>query len=225
MRFFGGDSDTDRELIKAYGTEERSANDAAWAKAMAISFMQYLWYGNVGLRMASAYDDVDGFDGFMKRMGTSSAQAIDGGGSTGSDGSSVFGLRFGPKWVHGIELAPGLEVRDLGELKSGAPVMRTRCDWTASFAIKNVRAVGWIYDLTVAAGLTNALMDTLVDSIPGGPDVIVMTKRSRSQLKTQCYGLGFVLAQTLDELGRPVPAWGNVPIITTEALVNTEAVP
>lgn len=221
LKIFGGDSDTDKVLVDAYGPTERVARDQMHAKAMAVNFIQYLLYGNSGAKTGNAYDDVDGFDGVLSVIDT--AQKVDGAGTTGSDGSTVFGFRFGPGFVQGLQTGVGLDVRNLGELET-KPAYRTRVDWTSGWALYNKAGIGIIYDLTVAAKCSPTEMDQLQDKIPGGPDIYVMSKRSRRQLKEEAYGTGVMLETTIDAMGRPVPAWGGAPIVISDAVVDDEAV-
>ena len=221
LRPFGGDSDTDKVLVDAYGNTERVARDQMHAKAMAVKFMEYFLYGNSGTKTGSAYDNVDGFDGVLAVI--EAAQKVDGSGTTGSDGSSVFGFRFGPGFIQGLQTAVGLSVRNLGELQT-KPAFRTRVDWTSGWAAYNKAAMGVIYDLTVAAKCSPAEMDQLQDKIPGGPDIYVMSKRSRRQLKEEAYTKGVMLENSIDAMGRPVPAWGGAPIVTSDAIIDDEAV-
>lgn len=222
LRIFGADSDTDRELVKAYGNGERVARDSMTAKAMAMTFVQYFLYGNSGSRTGNAYDDVKAFDGLETVC--ASGQKVDGGGSTGSDGSAIFAIRFGAGWLQGLQLAPGLEVRNLGELET-KPAFRTRADWTSGYALYNDTAIAWMYDLTVAAKPTAVKMDQLRDKIPGGPDIYLMSKRSRRDLQSEMLGSGVLLQTTLDAVGRAIPAYGDVPIVISEAIIDTESVP
>ena len=218
LKPFGADSDTDTVLVDAYGNAERVSRDSMHAKAQAVKFVQTMLYGNSpDSRAGTGFDDVKGFDGIQARL--TSGQTIDGGGSAGSGGSSVFAIRFGDGYCQGLQTPKGLDARDLGEQDS-APVYRTRIDWTAGFAIFHGTAVAWIKDLEATTHtLTEALMDQLVDLVGGRPTVICMSKRSRRQLKTDLAG---DFQQTLDQVGRPVPSWDGVPIIVDDCIIDTE---
>jgi hypothetical protein len=190
---------------------------------MAIHFAQWMIYGHVGARV-SGFTDVDGFDGIITRLVDPGAQVIDGGGTTGADGSSVIAIKFGDANTTALQTPAGLEVDNLGELQA-TPKYRTRIEQMAGLAIEHGKSVAWIKDLTVAATLTYGMMDQLVDAIDGDPTLIMMTKRSRRQLKASCLGAGIIMQSTLDQLGKPILAWDQIPIVTTEILLDTENVP
>jgi hypothetical protein len=221
LKPFGGDSDTDKVLVDAYGNTRRAINDRMYAKAMAVKYVKTMLYGNSpASRAGASYDDPLGFDGLQARC--TSGQTLDAGGSTGTDGSSVFAIRFGDGYCQGLQTPQGVDARDLGEIDA-KPVYRTRIDQTAGLAVYNGRAVAWIKDIRAATTvLTWQLMDQLVDLIDGEPTVIVMSKRSRQQLKASCLGAGVHLATILDQLGRPIRAWDTVPIIISDAIIDGE---
>lgn len=218
LKPFGADSDTDTVLVDAYGNAERVSRDTMHAKAQAVKFVQTMLYGNSpDSRAGTAFDDVKGFDGIQARL--TSGQIIDGGGTAGSGGSSVFAIKFGDGYCQGLQTPKGLNARDLGEQDS-KPVYRTRIDWTTGFAIYHGMAAAMIWNLEATVDvLTESLMDQLVDLIGGDPSVIVMSKRSRRQLKDDLSG---DFQQTLDQVGRPVPAWNGVPIIVDDCIIDTE---
>ena len=222
LKPFGGDSDTDKVLVDAYGNSRRATNDKMYAKAMGIKYVQTMLYGNSpGSRAGTTYDDVDGFDGIQARL--TSAQIVDAGGTTGTDGSSVFAIRFGDGWCEGLQTPQGVDARDLGEIDT-KPVYRTRIDQTAGLAIYHGRAVAAIMNIRAASSkLTWDLMDQLVDLISGEPTIIVMSKRSRRQLKESCLSAGVMMQTVLDQLGRPIKAWDTTPILVSEAIIDTEA--
>jgi len=220
LRPFGGDSDTDKLLVDAYGPQWRAEMDQMWLKAMAIRFIQAFVYGNLAAAGA-AYVDADGFDGLAQRI--TAGQMVDGTGTTGANGSSVFAIRFGPGYCKGLMTGGGIDQRDLGEQNS-APVYRTRTDAAMGLAIYNGTSVARIYDLTVAATCTYTLMDTLRDKISGTPTLYLMSKRSRRQLRTSAITAGVALGMTIDQLGNPIESYGGVPIVISDAIIDTEDV-
>ena len=224
LKPFGGDSDTDKVLVDAYGNSERSSRDGMFSKAMAQKFVQTMLYGNSpASRAGTTFDDPKGFDGIQARVTT--GQTLDAGGSSGSDGSSVFAVRFGDGFFQGLQTPVGLDSRDLGEIRSGGPLLRTRVDWTCGIGIFNGTSVAWIKDLTVTTNvLTTSLMDQLQDLITGAPSAYLMTKRSRRQLKTNALATGVALGITMDALGRPLDTWGGTPIYVSDAMIDTETV-
>lgn len=82
---------------------------------------------------------------------------------------------------------------------------------------------------TVSAGtngnaLTLTMLDELVDSVPNGPDVIVMrrgTIRAFRALLRATYGTDAVMQQ-LENFGRPMLTHNGIPVIMNEFLSGTE---
>jgi hypothetical protein len=82
---------------------------------------------------------------------------------------------------------------------------------------------------TVSAGtngnaLTLTMLDELVDSVPNGPDVIVMrrgTIRAFRALLRATYGTDAVMQQ-LENFGRPMLTHNGIPVIMNEFLAGTE---
>jgi len=83
---------------------------------------------------------------------------------------------------------------------------------------------------TVNAGtngnaLTLTMLDELVDSVPNGPDVIVMrrgTIRAFRALLRATYGTDAVMQQ-LENFGRPMLTHNGIPVIMNEFLASDEA--
>lgn len=83
---------------------------------------------------------------------------------------------------------------------------------------------------TVSAGangnaLTLTMLDELVDSVPNGPDVIVMrrgTIRAFRALLRATYGTDAVMQQ-LENFGRPMLTHNGIPVIMNEFLAADEA--
>lgn len=227
VRPFGGDSDTDTVLVDAYGMQERTSKDRMFAKAMAVKYIQTMFYSNSGVRNPS-YVDTKAFDGIEARI--TAAQTVDCLGTGASDGSSVFALRFGDGYVQGLQTPSGLAVKDIGEMDS-TPAYRTRIQHVAGLAIFHGRAVGWIKDIRAASQvLTVNFMNALRDKIVGTPDVYCMSRRSRNQLFEDSVKVGgstgsVALGMTIDQLGRPVESWGGVPIYVSDAVLDTETMP
>ena len=228
LKPFGGDSDTDLIFIDAYGEGIRGTYDSMFAKAMGIKYIQFLLYGNSPIvaasapdgRAGSAYDDVKGFDGLLKRIQT--AQTVDGAATGGTDGSSVFGLRFGEGMCQGLMTAKGISTRDLGELQA-KPAKRTRVDAMMGLAIFNGKSVAMVKDLAAATQvLTTVLMDQMSDKIQGKVTIYLMSKRSRYQLKVSAIASGVALSMTIDKLGEPVESWGGKPVVVSDAVIDTE---
>lgn len=219
LRPFGGDSDQDRVLVDAYGPQYRASMDSMFIKAMAIKFVQAFMYGNFALAGA-AYVDADGFDGLAQRI--TAGQTIDCLGTGGTDGSSVFAIRFGDTYCKGLMTGSGIDSRDLGEVQS-KPVYRTRTDATMGLAIYDGKSVARMKDIRAATQVvTCALMDQLRDKLVGDPTIFLMSKRSRRQLKVSALASGVALGMTIDQLGNPIEAYGGIPIVISGAVIDTE---
>lgn len=67
-------------------------------------------------------------------------------GSTSTDNSSIYCVRFGNMLTTGIQGLSGIDVRDLGEVQD-KPVFRTRLDWYLSLCIYNGRSVSRLYGI------------------------------------------------------------------------------
>jgi hypothetical protein len=226
LKVFGGESDCDVALVKAYGMAQRAKYDSMFTKAMAVKFVTQMLYGNspVGYtgtagRAGAAYDDAMGFDGLMARI--TAAQTVDALGTTSAVGSSVFALRFGDGYFTGLATPEMVDYHDFGMI-SASPVYRARIEMIATICIENGKSVAMIKDLTVACPLLYTMMDNVRDLIVGKPSVYIMSKRSLRQLKASCLGVTAALDVTLDKLGNPMESYGGVPIITSDAMIDTE---
>lgn len=225
LKPLGQDSDTDI-LIAQTKPLQRARNARATMKAMGIKWIQTILYGNSpSSRAGAAYNDVDGFDGLMKRLNDapSTPQIVNNGANSGADSSSVFAIRFGEDMFQGLMLgpAPFFNPRDMGELQT-KPVMRTRIDAAGSIAIFNGGAVGWLKNISVATDIDIDKLDQLIDLVVGRPDILLMTKRTRTQLRKKCRTLGLTLGKTLNEIGNVMETYGDIPIVTSDAMINTE---
>lgn len=219
---FGGDSPVDINEIRAHGNAWRAQEDMGYMLAMAEKFIQTFCYGNSPSgRAGAAFTDVDGFDGIQARV--TSTQTVDGGASSGTDGSSVFAIRFGDRYCQGLEMG-GLSIRDLGEqgLTDG-PVMLTRIDNTAGMAIFHGRSVAWGKNFSAATTtLTCLKMEEIRSKIIGRPTLYLMSDRSLLQLKQDALSNGYAVPTGFDRIGDPIDYWGPTPIITSEAIIDTE---
>jgi hypothetical protein len=227
LRPLGGDSDFDK-LIARTKPKQRARNDRAFGKSMAVKWVQTLLYGNSpAARAGAAYTDADGFDGIMKRLtdAPGAPMVVDNGASSGSDGSSVFAVRFGDNYLMGLMLgpSPGIEVTNLGELQA-KPVFRTRVEAAGAMAIHHGAACAWLKDITVGTAISVDKLDEAIDKVIGRPDALLMTKRTQTQLRKALRALGLTLGRDLNELGRPINTYGDIPITTSDAMLDTETV-
>jgi len=77
---------------------------------------------------------------------------------------------------------------------------------------------------TNGGALTLSMLDELVDSVPNGPDVLVMrrgTIRAYRQLLRATYGTDAVM-QMLENFGKPMLTHNGIPILMNEFLAGTE---
>lgn len=220
LKPFGGDSDTDKVLVDAYGNIARVPNDKAFASAMAVKYIETMLYGNSGDRTANAYDDVKGFDGIVARV--TDGQIVDAGGVAGSGGSTVFAIRFGDGFCSGLQTGKGVDARDLGEVDD-KPAHRSRIDHTAGMAIENGKSVAIIQNIEASGGavLTADMMDEMLDLLQGEASVIFMSKRSKRAVKADAKST-VSLAMTLDQLSKPILSWDGVPIFADDFVIDTE---
>jgi hypothetical protein len=77
---------------------------------------------------------------------------------------------------------------------------------------------------STGAALTTALMDQLIDLIPGGkPDLILMNKTVRRRLSAYLRTVGSYTTSR-DDWGNQWVMWQEVPILTSDWLVQTETI-
>lgn len=172
-------------------------------------------------------NDAKGFPGLAEVV--DSTMVLDAGGTTAATGSSVWAVKFGPQnvqWVWGrngaLELAPvRLEsIEDTDGNRFDAYIESILA--YPGLQVGNKYSVARIKDLTADSGkgLTDDLLAQLVDLFPtsvGEPDVIFMTRRSRSQWRNS--------RTATNTTGAPAPLPTNyegIPVLVTDAITNTE---
>lgn len=94
-----------------------------------------------GLPLLVAYEENDGVEPLQFN------EVASGGGAAVT--TSLFVVRLGDGYLSGIQNAAP-DVRDLGELQSGAPMLRTRVEWLHSWVIEHGRAVARLDSITDA---------------------------------------------------------------------------
>jgi hypothetical protein len=174
--------------------------------------------------------DANGFAGISSLLDDSDdSMVVNAGGSTADIASSVYAIKTG---VQDVALAWGM----------GGKLSESEIDYTQIFdgdgksfwgyaqdvsgyiglQLTNYNALGRICNLTTDSGkgLTDDLISDMLSEFPSNelPDMLVMSRRSLKQLQQ---------ARTATNIsGAPAPfpseAFG-VPIITTDSVVNTEA--
>ena len=159
-----------------------------------------------------------------------SSMIVDATGSTADTASSVWAVKWGLKnvtWVWGengmLELS---EVR-LGDITDGSSNRYTAYIQEImaypGLQVGHKYACGQIKNLTAQTGkgLTDALLGTLYSRFPIGmqPDCFLMSRRSNEQLRASRTATN----ATGTEAAIPTE-WNGVPIVTTDSILDTEAI-
>lgn len=165
-----------------------------------------------------------------------SSMDVDATGSTGSTGSSVWAVKFGPQFVQ-LVFGAGASF-DLGPFRDesisdaeGKKLPGEVADLTAWVGLQctNKYAVGRIRDLTADSGkgLTDTLLADLLAKFPVGivPDAIFMSRRSRTQLQKSrsvtLFGQG--TTRPSQSIIAPLPTeYDGIQIIATDSILDTE---
>lgn len=186
--------------------------------AAAMTICSQMYYGG----------DAKGFQGLSNFV--DSSLVIDATGSTPNGGSSVWAIKFG---IQDVSLVFGANGNlDLSDVRIGDAYDANERRYTAylqellswvGLSVLSKWSVGRIKNLTIQSGkgLTDNLLSQLLECFPTGhePDAFIMTRRSRGQLQRSRTATNATGA----EAPRPTEYEG-IPIITSESLVNTEAI-
>ncbi|HUS46149.1 MAG TPA: hypothetical protein VM219_09000 [Phycisphaerae bacterium] len=154
---------------------------------------------------------------------------VDAGGTTAATGSSVWGVRWGPKnvqWVWGLNGQLALaDVREESILDAGGTNKFTAYIQEIlarpGLQVASLLSIARIKKLTADSGktLTDDMIADLLSKFPAGlrPDVLLMNRRSLRQLQDS--------RTATNATGAPAPfpaeAFG-VPIAPTDAILSTE---
>jgi len=217
--------DVDKAVADASedGAEAYCADEAGEHMTAAIqSICKQFYYGTASGVAGAA----DGFQGLVDMV--DSSMVVDAGGTTADTASSVWGVRFGPKYTAFV-LGQGGAFEE-GEIQTLPVVVDSKRMWSYAqnimgwVGVQNVNkyAIGRIRDLTADSGkgLTDALIAELLEKFPVGvkPDYLFMNRRSLRQLQSS--------RTATNSTGTPAPfpqeAFG-VPIVQTDSIINTEA--
>jgi len=216
---FGTNCDIDKTIADNY-PGRRAKNVRLGIKSMAENAVFSFFYGN-SPRTPGRYQAVDGFDGIQARLNPAGTQVIDGGASSGTDGSSVFALRFAEDGVMGLWTKQHFDARDLGELQTTKVSYRTRIDGTMGFAIYHGLSAGMITNINPSNPLTCAQLDKLLTRVKGA-SIICMSDTRWLELKANAESKGITLGQGVDSIGEVFDRWGKVPIIRPTAMLDDE---
>lgn len=195
---------------------------AAQMQALFALLSANFYYGT-----NSTHGNAKGFPGLIDAY-DSANMYVDAGGTTASTGSSVWLVKFGAQhvqWVYGAggELKPS-EVREETLLDSSSKKFR---GYVQDMLVRPGLQVGSKYSVCrikkITADSGKTLTDTMIydalEKFPVGiePDVILMTKRSRAQLRAS--------RTATNQTGEPAPiptSVEGIPIAVTESIANTE---
>lgn len=215
------------EADKAVADADEDGPEAAMARegtGVLEASMQHLcsqfYYGSA--------NDAKGFPGLIAAY-DSTNMVVDAGGTTPDTGSSVWFVKFGPtdvQWVYGKD-----GTLDLSDVRvetiyddNSNPLTGYVQELLArpGLQVGSIRSLVRIKKLTKdpGKGLTDDLLADALELFEVGvvPDVILMTRRSRNQLKKS--------RQATSETGKPAPMpreYEGIPIEVTDAISNTES--
>jgi len=173
-------------------------------------------------------NDALGFPGFQAIV--DATMVVDATGTTPATGSSVWAVRFGNSDVQylwggdgGLDLSQ-VDIRDIRDPNDSNKVLEAYVQTLkghVGLRIGNAYGLGRIKNLTAETnkGLTDNLIATLLNKFKAGqvPDVLLMTRRSREQLR-QSRATDLIPAP-------PIPTESHgVKIEVTDALSDAEAI-
>jgi hypothetical protein len=177
-----------------------------------------------------------GFPGLVQFV--NSSMILDATGSTADTGSSVYFVKFGPQDVQmvmgrnaEIQLSE-FRVESLtdGDGKKGPGEVADLAAWVGLQAVSK-NSIVRIKNLTAQTGkgLTDALIATALELFPSGytPDVILMSRRSRAQLRTSRTVVlqGSGTTRPNQPTVAPTPTeYEGIPIVATDSIVNVEPI-
>lgn len=247
----------ENRIVETYILEARFEADKAVADAYIDGAQSYIaleaggilegemrgicsqfYYGN-GLASA-APNNASGFPGLLDSYDATN-MVIDAGGTTASTGSSVWLVKFGPKWVQwvwggggsALQFSPVRIESLIDPNDTGTPPTKKLDGYVHTLLaypglqIGSPNAAVRIKKLTADSGkgLTDALITQALAKFPTGiqPDVCLMTRRSLQQLQAS--------RTTYSPTGQPAPfptgivgiSGAEIPIAVTDAILNTES--
>jgi len=176
----------------------------------------------------ATYGDVKAFPGLLD-VYDSTNMVVDAGGTTAATASSVWAVKFGPRFVQWVYGANGqfeltdVETRPATDL-SGNEFTKYYQELYCypGLQVSSHLCVGRIKKLTADSGkgLTDALLGSLLSkfNLAFQPDAFFMSKRSREQLRAS--------RTTYNATGAEAPLpeeFQGIPIVATESIIDTEA--
>lgn len=162
---------------------------------------------------------------------------VNAGGNTANTASSVYAVKFGEQDVQllwgmdstlNINDTWGTQQVEDDEGKAFEAFVNNLTAWSG-MQIGNENCVRRLCNLTVANGLTDALLAQLMETFPVGytPDVLLMSRRSRSQLQqSRSVSLnGNAKVRPDQPKHAPLPTeYEGIPIVATDSILNTDAI-
>jgi hypothetical protein len=190
--------------------------------AALMTFAKQFYYG-----AASGVGHAKGGPGLLDSV--NSAMVVDAGGTTASTGSSVWGVKYGPKNVQLVFGENGM--MDLSDVREESIADADSNRFTAfvqellaypGVQVGSIYSVGRIKKLTADSGktLNDAKMGSLLALFPVGfePDVFFMSRRSAEQLRSSR------TATNASGSEAPTPTeYEGIPIAITDNILDTEA--
>lgn len=194
---------------------------SAIMEAASIALCSQFYYGTGA--------DAKGFPGLAASLDTSN-MVVDATGTTANTGSSLWGVKFGPKdiqWVWGnngsLAMEPVAQARILDGSSNPYTAYVQEMLARPGLQVGNKYACGRIKNLTADSGkgLTDALIAQLLAKFPvgRGPDLLLCSRRSLQQLRAS--------RTATNATGAPAPfpteAFG-IPLAPTDSITDTEAI-
>jgi len=205
------------------GPEAVCAEEAgAHMEGAITNVCKQFYYGTASGIAGAAY----GHAGLVDAV--ASAMTVDAGGTTADTGSSLWAVKWGPKyarWVFGKDGRFSEGDRIITPITVSSKQMWAYAQpiigWLG-VQVGHAKSIGRIRDLTADSGkgLTDALISTLLSKFPAGivPDVMFLSRRSLQQLQSS--------RTATNPTGAPAPfpqdAFG-VPLAVTDSILDTEA--
>lgn len=199
-----------------------------------------IWYGTTN--DAKGFGGLKAFTPKTLTAGTiGSSITVDAAGTTAGTASSIYAVKFGLQDVHLI--FGNNQTLELGEFRdqmladaSGGQYAARVAQMTAwiGMQIGSVNSVGRILNVTADSGKTasDSLISQLMEKFPVGyvPDAFYMSRRSAAQIARSRpvtifsqAGVAPNSARTTPVIASRVNDWEGIPIITTDSILNTDA--
>lgn len=237
-------AEVDKALADLHGDTAafRSSEDHAFVEGMNQEFVSTLFLGNEAT-------EPEAFTGFAPRFNSLSAangqNIINGGSVSGSDGTSVYLVVWGPNTVfctYPKNSIAGLQQKDLGEVTvenvDGAggrmQAYRTHYRWDCGLVVRDWRYVVRIANIDTSALTKNAasgsdLIDLMtqaletVQDLKMGRPAFYCNRTIRSYLRRQITAKVASSTLTMDDVaGKKVISFDGVPVRRVDGLLSNE---